>query len=220
MLNKIKLFFLFLLFLCGCQTIGQKNCEINLDLEDSSKFVQEFAGQLASRFKLVNSVVFKYNFLSIAGIGYMDVDIENDSFNLSCMTPLGFKLFDVAAQKDNFESKVSLPEFSKKLDMGKLIARDIKRVYFDIVPDEKLRCYKTKKNTVFLKIVENGRYVYKFSNKNNLLSQKDFYEKEKLRWRVYYNSFEKVNEKNVPGEVVFKSYQFGYSFKLKVKQIQ
>lgn len=220
MLNKVKLSFLFLLFLCGCQSMGGKSCRVNLDIIDSTKFIEEFSQKLPNRFKLVNSVVFKYNFLSIAGIGYTDIDIANESFNLSCMTPLGFKLFDVSALKDNLDSKVYLPEFGKKLDMGKLIGRDIKRVYFDIVPDQTLRAYKTKKNIVFLKVVENGRYVYKFSNKNKLLSQKDYYEKEKLRWRVSYNSFEKIDEKIVPGEVVFKSYQFGYSFKLKVKQIQ
>ena len=78
----------------------------------------------------------------MTGIGVLSLDREARSFELSCMTPMGTKLFDLRKADGKPEVLFALPFFTEKKGFAEAVALDIARIYFDSEPPQITRAWR------------------------------------------------------------------------------
>ena len=94
-----------------------------------------FAARVAPRFEQVNAVVFVYRMRRLAALGLVAVDRPARAFSVSCVTPLGVKIFDVVATNGAATARFVNPALAARGgNLAQAVADDLARAYFDWAP--------------------------------------------------------------------------------------
>jgi len=146
----ILTFYCLLIILTGCESIPfQKGPDQSYASVDPALVREHFKASLPVRSRLLNTIVFEYNWRTFSGIGFVDVDIPERACSLACINQMGMKLFEISIDKENINTTFALPEFTSKGDFAKMVGTDIKRIYFDLVPSDNAEIIKNKFAVVF-----------------------------------------------------------------------
>ena len=207
-------------FLSGCASVPFKAAPRTAPGTNSAETVRAaFSRTQDSNYEALQSVVFQMFGMKMTGLGYLSVDEKTSTFALSCMTPMGMKLFDIQGQGDTVEAVFALPQFGKKENLARTVGLDLKRTYFDNLPTEKAEIRREKDRLVFVQRQADGRTEYDFGGPNQLLLEKRVYEGRKLVCRIRYYEYEPQDGFFYPHGIVLENRKYHYRLILRLKSI-
>ncbi len=213
--------FLAILYCGGCAGIPFKEVSYApVGKIEPAKAREQFRSDLPSRFQLISTIVFKYGWRNFSAIGYTAVDSENKTFTVVGLTPVGIKLFELSGDNGNVECRFALEEFTRKGNFAGMVAEDIRRIYFDRVPDADAVAHKEKDRIIFRKPVAEGTLEYIFAGENNSLIEKRCLVDDQKIWAVFYYEYIRKDGKLHPAGIIFKNYRYGYQLTTKLKEIR
>lgn len=210
-----------MLFCYGCSSIPFAKASYRNVLEVNPALVREdFIHSLPLSFQTVDSIVFKYSRAAIASIGYTFIDTREDIIKAACLNQVGIKLLELEVDHGKITHRFSLDEFSDQGDVVQAVADDIRRIYFDRIPDIKSEVTKRKYEIIFSQPFGSGTLEYVFSGENIYLIEKRYLEGGNLDWAVFYYEYTKDKGSLYPRGIILKNYKYDYELLISLKEIR
>ena len=157
---------------------------------------------------------------SFSALGYIDVNRELKTFAISCLNPVGVKLFELSADKDSVKTIFVLKELLRRGDLPRVVGEDIRRIYFDNVPSLEAKAQKYRYKVIFSEASGPGVIKFIFAGNQPMLIEKRYYEKNRLLWSVFYYGYRLEQGKFYPSVTMFKNYRFGYNLIVRLKEVR
>ena len=218
---KNLVFGLVVLCVTGCVSIPfEKTQHISVNTVQPTAIREQFANSLSKKFKVVSTIVFQYRGHKFSAIGYTDVDSLQKIFTIVCLNHAGIKLFELTGNNNSVECKFVLEETSFPSGFTKAVANDIRRIYFDCIPDPEAKIYKKKDKIIFKQPVEAGVMKCIFAGTDNLLVEKRYYKGWRKIWSVFYYEYREKNGKLYPSGIMFRHHKYNYQLTVRLKEIQ
>ena len=171
----------------GCASIPFGKVQyVSVDTVQPAAIREQFASTLPKKFKVINTIVFQYKRRKFSAIGYTDIDVLQKLFTIVCLNHAGIKLFELTGNCISVKCEFALEGGPFHGDFTKAVANDIRRIYFDCIPDSEAKIYKKKNKIIFKQPVEAGVMEYTFAGSDNLLVEKRYYEGWRKIWSVFY----------------------------------
>lgn len=213
--------FLGALLLTGCSSVPfQKTANVSLKERDPLTIVDKFKKSLPRRFQLLNTILYKYGWNKFSTIGYIEINTGTKTFAAAGMNPMGLKLFELTGDKDSVKTLFMMEKFRKNDKFAASAGEDIRRIYFDLVPSADAEIKKGDYRLEFRQRAGTGSIVYIFAGAGGYLTEKKYYEDNKLKWRVSYYEYRRKDGRIYPGGIVLNNYRYGYSLTVKLKEIR
>ena len=218
---KLILLLLILLVGVGCRSIPFKNIDyVALDEVNPDNLRLEFKAVLAQKLEVINSIVFEYKWQSFSALGYTQLDLENNTFQVSCMNPVGIKLFELTGNRDTVKSTFVLKELLQRGDLPQTVGEDIRRIYFDLSPSAQAKIVKEKYRIIFSQPSGSGQMQYIFAGPQHWLIEKHYSEKNRKLWSVYYYDYLMDKGRLYPSALILKHHYFGYNLIIRLKEVR
>jgi hypothetical protein len=222
MTGRLKILFLFCLILsnAGCAGVPFKKIEyVSLDNANPQKMLQEFKAVLAPEIRVINSIVFQYKWQQFSALGYSRIGLADEQFQVSCMNPVGIKLFELTGNREEIKPVFVLKELLQRGDLPRAVGEDIRRIYFDILPGPDAQISKQKFRVIFSQPMGKGTVKYVFAGSRHWLVEKHYYERNRLLWSVYYYDYLSRNGQLYPAELILRHRRFGYNLIIRLKEV-
>jgi hypothetical protein len=113
----------------------------------------------------------------------------------------------------------ALPALKQYGDLPSAVGRDIRRIYFDLVPTDKATFWKGKYKINFRQPYGSGVMEYEFAGIGQELVEKSYYENDELMWRISYYEYREQNGKHYPQGMIMINYQYGYQLTVRQKEL-
>ncbi len=219
-MKRLIAFFLGIVLVSGCARIPfQETPLVPLESAVPSRVVENFKAGLPSNFQVLNSVVFEYNWRKFLGLGSVDIDRRNSRFRVVCQNPMGVKLFELSGDRDAIVTDYALDALMQYGDLPTAVGKDIRRIYFDVVPSASAQVSREKYTISFRQPADAGYMEYVFAGKDRDLVEKSYYENDDLVWRVSYYEYHEQDGKRYPQGIVLVNYQYGYQLTVRQKEL-
>lgn len=210
-----------MLLIASCGSVPFKKVSyVSLDGVEPLAMVDNYEKSLPEHFQILNTVLFKYGWNKFSTIGYIDINIRAKTFAVASMNPMGLKLFELAGNNDSVDTMFMMEEFGRRGDLAGAVGKDIRRIYFNLVPSATAEIKKKQYQALFRQQTGAGSLVYVFAGAEGYLIKKKYYEDNKLDWSVSYYEYRQKDGKIYPGGIVLKNYKYGYSLTVKLKEIR
>ncbi|MCK4401175.1 hypothetical protein KAW08_02575 [bacterium] len=212
-----------LVVLCssGCSSIPFEKVQyVSVSKVQPAAILKQFASALPQEFQVVNTIVFQYKWRKFSAIGYTDIDALQKLFTVVCLNHAGIKLFELAGNDNSVECKFAFEGASFPGNFAKAVGDDIRRIYFDCIPNPESRIYKKKNKIVFRQPAEEGVMEYTFAGTDNLLIEKQYYKGWRKIWSVFYYEYRRKNGKLYPSGIMLKHHKYNYQLTVRLKEIQ
>lgn len=205
----------------GCSSIPFKKVQYaSVNAVQPAAIREQFASILPQKFQVINTIVFQYKRRKFSAIGYTDVDTLRKLFTVVCLNHAGIKLFELAGNNNSFECKFAFEGASFPGNFARAVADDIRRIYFDCIPDPEAEIYKKRNKIVFRQPAENGVMEYTFAGADNLLVEKRYYKGWRKIWSVFYYEYRRKNGKLYPSGIMLRHHKYNYQLTVRLKEIQ
>ncbi len=170
-----------------------------------------FTSRLAPRFEQVNAIILHYKFYSFTALGVASVDLTTRSFAVTCMTPIGVKLFDVVCDQGRAEGRFVHPELAKRGgDLAQAAGADLTHAYLDWQPPAGTPHAVKDGRLVFSAADATGVTEYRYAGCDGRLAEKIRFEKGRRAWTVEYRGFASEADGLVPTGLMIENRQYGY----------
>jgi len=170
-----------------------------------------FAARLAPQFEQVNAVVFRFKMRELAALGVASVDRPSRAFAVTCMTPLGVKLFDVVCAQGHAEGRFVHPELAARGgDLAQAAAADLTHAYLDWQPPDGTPHAVKGGRLVFTAADASGVTEYRYAGRDARLAEKIRVEKGRRVWSVAYRGYAAGVGGLVPTGLVIENRRYGY----------
>jgi len=168
---------------------------------------------LAPRFEEQNALVFHHRWMDIAAVGIAAVDRETRSLAVTCMTPLGVKIFEVVYTNGVMSRSFVMPALADKAGpLAVTAGEDLMFAYFDLLPPSTATWHLTKDRLVFKAADAEGVTEYRYAWGDGKLAEKIRREKKDgLIRRVEYRAYTMTDLGLVPTALRIQNGQRGYS---------
>jgi len=198
--------------LSGCATAPFADPEPYTSADsDPDKVPAAFAARVAPRFEQVNAVVFHFRRRAITALGMAAVDRPARAFTVTCMTPLGVKLFDVVCRGGRAEGRFVHPALERfGGDLAQAAATDLARAYLDWQPPPGATATAARDRLVFTAADAAGTTAYRYAGRDGRLAEKVRVEDGRRRWSVAYRDYAQDSKGLVPRGLVIENRQYGY----------
>ncbi len=207
--------------LSGCAATVPFNeaVPIAFDRVDPAQLVSVFSASVPDRFHLLSSIVFEYNWYTVAGLGYLEMNTQDRSYKVLCMNHLGVKLFEFAGDRNGLTSQYAIEPLARRGNIAATVGEDIKRIYLDLVPAPDARFILRKQSALFRQRSGDGSLEYEFSGEGMHLTGKTYREDHRAVWRVSYYEYRQQNGRFYPMGIVFSNFRYGYRLIVRQKEI-
>ena len=219
---KIKNLVFGFVVLCstGCSSIPFKKVQyVSVSEVQPAAIREQFASVLPQKFQVINTIVFQYKRHKFSAIGYTDIDALQKIFTVVCLNHAGIKLFELAGNNNSVECKFAFEGASFPSNFAKAVANDIRRIYFDCIPDHEAKIYKKKNKIVFRQPSETGVMEYIFAGVDNLLVEKRYYKGWRRIWSVFYYEYLRKNGKLYPAGIMLRHHKYNYQLTVRLKEM-
>ncbi len=224
--------FLILFFFNGCTSVAPFK-EVKLvsvaDI-DPIAVKDNFEKRISFECQIVESVLFKYYWREFYSLGYLNLDLNKNSFSLVALDPAGVRLFQLTDNNKKVEYSTPIEVLEKLTPYVKYIAEDIRNIYFDNIPSKTSSILKKDNEIIFydLKGCEKVEYIFGGTNEN--LLEKKLLKKRSWFWRLFlseycsvwsvnYYGYELKGEKLYPKNIFYKNNKLGYDITIRLKEI-
>ncbi len=187
--------------------------------DDAAAPVSAFQRTLPDRFHLLSSIVFEYNWLTLSGIGYLEMNTPDRSYKVSCMNHMGVKLFEFSGDRTGLTYQYAIEPLARQGNIAAAVGEDIRRIYLDLVPSAEARFIHRKHAALYRERSGDGALEYEFSGEGMHLTRKTYREDHRAVWRVSYYEYREKEGKFFPMGIVFTNYRYGYRLIVRQKEI-
>ena len=187
---------------------------------DPKSYTEDFSRRTPERMKIISTIIFQYKWKSFTALGFTDLNIQDNVFAVSCMTPVGVKLFELLGDKDSVKANFVMKELLQKGDLPKAVGEDIRRIYFDTTPAQGSVLKKEKYRIIYTQTKGPGVMKYIFAEIPARLIEKRYYESGRNIWSVYYYDYRFMQDKIYPAYCILKHYKFGYKLFTRIKEVR
>jgi hypothetical protein len=181
---------------------------------------ERFSQLIPDKFQLVNTIVFSYGHSTFSAIGYTDIDSQKEVFTVAGLNPMGVKLFELFGDNQGVQCRFALEEFTRHGNFAKAVADDIRRIYFDRIPDPEAKIREEKYKVIFRQPYAEGTLEYVFAGADNLLIEKHYYQGNRCLWTVSYYEYQQKNGKIHPTGIIYNHHQHHYRLVIRLKEIR
>ena len=216
----ILILFLFCCWACSSSVPFKKIDLVSVNKVNPESVRELFKKSLPLKFKVVNSIVFKYKHQSFSSIGYTTVDLNKKTFKVAGINPMGFKLFELTGDNQNVDCVFAVKEFSRHGDFANAVGDDIRKIYFNRVPSSEAKVCKNKNKIIFIQPSKAGTLEYVFGGAEKVLTEKRFYNQKRLIWSVYYFEYKKENNMLYPAGIILKHHKYSYQLVVRLMEIR
>jgi Protein of unknown function (DUF3261) len=203
----------------GCARLPfQETALVSLASEDPKNLVAHFQATAPEDYRLLSTVVFEYNGRKFAAISTVQIDRTDRVFKVAAMNPMGVKLFAFSGKQNQVTTQYAIADFSKYGDIAALVSRDIRRIYFDLIPSPHALVWKRKYRVSFRQLYDQGFLEYVFAGQEGDLIEKNYYDDSGIVWRVAYYEYSGQDGNRLPRGIVFTHYKYGYRLTVRHKE--
>jgi len=213
-LGSLLLLLIPLCVLTGCQTSPFPEPPVfAAQTVPAADVAKRFDTSLAPRFEEQNALVFHHRWMDIAAVGIAAVDRETRSLAVTCMTPLGVKIFEVVYTNGVLSRSFVMPALADKAGpLASTAGEDLMFAYFDLLPPVSAAWHLTKDRLVFKTSDVEGVTEYHYAWGDGKLAEKIRREKKDgLIRRVEYRVYTMTDLGLVPTALRIQNGQRGYS---------
>ena len=156
----------------------------------------------------------------LAVLAELVVDRPADRFELVGLTHVGVTLFKISGDVHGASVDFAVPQLLEHKNLLLALGLDIRRIYFDLVPNDAASVTLGKTLIRFSEKTSEGRLVYEFGGEPALLLEKHLDGFFGAIWRVEYFQYESSGEGLFPREIVMNNNQFHYQIIVKNRAIR
>jgi len=187
--------------------------------------IRQFENKLQQKFEAMHSVVVSFKphwwwpaFRQVA-MGYSIVNRPNRSCDVTCMSPLGMKLFSVSMTNGQTSGVFLLPAKGNPDTMIKSTGEAIFRAYFDMTPAPSAATTSRGHKTVFLQTYGNNKTRYTFSTVDSILLSKEYFEGKRRTMTITYDNYPAAGERSsLPGKMTLQDHRYGYRLEFMLRE--
>ena len=202
---------------CSAPVPFREAARAPLGAEDPHTLVEGFKQRLPASFHLLSSIVFEYNWFTVSGLGYVDINPGDGRYKVVCMNYLGVKLFEFEGDRTGLIRQFAIEPLARQGNIAQAVGTDIQRVYLDLLPSPDARVFRRKTAMVFRQRSGDGALEYAFAD--GTLASKTYWEDHRAVWRVSYYEYEEKNGKLYPMGIILTNYRYGYRLIVRQKEI-
>jgi len=208
-----------LLLLSGCVTNPfPKTQRVDASQWEPQRVVERFAGEITPDFEALQSVTIHFFGRKMTGLGYLSVNQETKSFNLTCMTPMGVRLLTIQKDPNGINAEFSFSDEVEQPKILKEMARDIGRLYFDWTPASTATLKRGKYTLTFAERTPKiGSTQFVFGGPEARLIEKRIRGKSG-RVTIQYHDYMKSPQGLYPKGVFLKNKKFHYTLIIRTKE--
>ena len=182
---------------------------------DPSDVPARFFSKMAPQFEELYSLVFHYRWMEFTAVGMASVDTKTRSLAVTCMTPLGVKMFDVICKDGVLEKAFVLPALGDNAEqITKSAGADLMRAYFDTVPPIGAPWSQTRDRLIFKVKDEQGTTEYRYAWNDGRLAEKIRVEKGDTLWCIEYREYAETPTGRMPTGLMIRNKERGYSIEV------
>ncbi|MFW6414722.1 MAG: DUF3261 domain-containing protein [Thermodesulfobacteriota bacterium] len=223
-MRKLIFLSLILLLASGCGSVPFDSPQLS-PLQDevaAPECINRFQDRVAEKSNLQSTVVFDGWTKTFSALGILSIDRQEQTFELVGMSPMGFKIFELAGNQQEVTHSYIMDQIPKKKLFLQAIAREVRRIYFNLVPDLDTASINTEKQKVVLKSEDNnGTLHFTYGGKDCNLISKRFYDNNgDLLWKVRYFEYRDKDNKSYPGGIILNNHNYGYQLTITLKEIK
>jgi len=204
------------LFLSSCTTNPfPKVQRVDISGRDSQEVIRRFGDEITKDFEALQNVTISFFGRKMTGLGYLSVDHETRSFNLTCMTPIGTRLLTIQKDPNGLNTELV---FSEQFDQPEILsemARDIGRLYLDWTPTPTAALKPGRYSLVFTeKDSEGGKTRFVFGGPEARLIRKQIMGKSG-QVNIQYHNYKKSSQGLYPQGVFLVNKKYHYTLIIK-----
>jgi hypothetical protein len=183
----------------------------------SEQVVERYGNTLPSRFEAMHTVIVAikphwwWPTIRQATIGCSTVDRTTRSYEVTCLSPLGMKLFNVSCTNGTISGAILLPMKDKQEPMVQAIGSAISRAYLDMTPGPGATAVRRGDDFVMSRSTGNLRTDYTFSGTNAFLTSKEYFDGRKKTMTITYGDYQATTNASFPGRMSLRDHGNGYS---------
>jgi hypothetical protein len=175
-----------------------------------------FARTIPEQFTSDDTVIIRAPFHDdMAVLGVLNVDRKARTYELYGLNPLGVEFFHVGGDRHGPAIRSAIPPLMAHQDLLLSIARDIERMYFDLVPgdDSKARVQSTR--VIFSRRTDEGTLASELGDEPAVLLDKHLDGFFGSVWRVSYYDYRPALGKLYPHAIVMDNGKYHYQIIVK-----
>ncbi len=185
---------------------------------------KRYSAKLAPSFETENTVIFRFFRNEIPALGYARVNRTTESYEIVCLSHTGAQLFHISGDKDGNNHLVhAMPEFREYPGFADAVGNDIRRIYFDLVPDPSAEPEMRRNKIRFRQPKKDKTIEYVFGGRENMLLKKRARSDFRILWEVsffeYFDAPDDVPEYSFPGGVVLHNREHRYRLIIKTRNV-
>jgi Protein of unknown function (DUF3261) len=206
-------------FLSSCATNPfPKAQRVDISGQDPQAVIKRFGDEITKKFEALQSITINFFGKEMTGLGYLSLDQDARSFNLTCMTPMGVSLLTIQKDPNGLKTEFSFPNEVDKPEILTEMAKDICRLYFDLTPIPTAALKRSRYTLTFTeKNPEAGKTRFVFGGVNANLIEKQIMGKGG-KVIIQYHDYQKSHNAFYPRGVFLKNKKYHYSLVIKTKE--
>jgi len=208
---------IFVAFLTGCaqEPFTRPPLPV-LNNPDPQAMRESFARTIPEQFTSDDTVIIRASFHDdLAVLGVLNVDRKAGTYELYGLNPLGVEFFHVGGDKNGPAIRSAIPPLMAHQDLLLAIARDIERMYFDLVPDASSKADVRTTRVLFSEGTREGMLVEEFGDLPAVLLEKHLDGFFGPVWRVRYYDYRPASGKRYPHAMVMDNSRYHYQIIVK-----
>jgi len=212
-----------LLMSAGCASLP-RGAPVTADV--SNQVVDHYESHLPAHFEAMHAVVVTikphwwWPAIQQVTIGCSTVNRTNRSYEVTCFSPLGMKLFNISCTNDIISGTLLLPGTARHDLMVQAIGSAISRAYMDMTSGPGATAVRQDDTLIMTRFNGNYRTDYTFSETNAVLASKEYYDGQKRIMTVTYSDYRTEAGGIFPGRMSLKDYKNGYSLLFLLKEFK
>jgi len=205
----------------GCSTVPFSQIDlVAVEEVDPHAVREQFSLELPVKFRIVNTVTFRFRGKAFSTLGYTEVDTSTKTFTVVGLHPAGgFKLFELSGDSEDVERTFAFEELTRWGDIAQAVGNDTRRMYFDRIPARDAKISKGKYQIFFRQKTADGELEYVFAGTGGVLVEKRYYENGSKVWSVSYYEYLRENGKLYPSGIILKHHEYRYQLVVRLKEI-
>lgn len=179
-----------------------------------------FAHSLPARFTSDDTVIIHAPFRhDMAILGVLRVNRPADTFELVGLNQLGVQLFYLSGDSHGDTIRSALPPLLKQKDVLLAMAEDIRRMYFNLVPENDAEIETDSTTVRFTQDAKHGELVYEFGGDPAVLLEKRQNGCFGASWRVRYYDYASSSGSLYPRGLVMDNGHYHYRIIVKNRDL-
>ena len=182
---------------------------------------ESVAHSLADQFTSDDTIVIDAPFHKMAILGVLQVDRPAGTFELVGLNPMGVELFHLSGDNSGTKIRSALPPLMEQQEVLLSIGQDIRRMYFDLVPQDAAAADPRSTFVRFTEKSPDGTIVYEMGGEPTVLLEKRLEGCLGAVWRVRYYRYAAAKDNGLyPRGIVMDNAHYHYRIIVKNRDWQ